>query len=322
MTRPLEHTPVLARALGWSCLLWLGCSAPDLGHTLFSCATDADCAPEQACLQYLDGFACQRPRASDSQCPGGICTGSEPATTNAPLQSAPPAVAPPPDSACREGSCSPSSVSLSPAQHEPDQPAAGAALADAGTPPNLLDASADAAAVTPAPAPPDDESDEPDATVPEEPAPPIRHDFELSLEGWQSVAAQRPEDTLDGTEQTTELAHHGSGALRMVYDGNYTPEPGVTPGNSFYGAYVDGAPPPGVTVSLWMLSTAPDVSVELYSQPDPPLTTTTLATVPLLENEWREIRVIMPLVQAQLFGVQVHSELDLEGSVYLDEVRW
>ncbi len=71
-----------------------------------------------------------------------------------------------------------------------------------------------------------------------------------------------------------------------------------------------------------MLSTAPGVSVEVYSQPDPPGADTILATVPLLQDEWREIRVIMPLLEARLFGVLVRSELELDGFVYLDEIRW
>lgn len=309
------------RGLALGCLLWLGCSPPDLGHTLFSCATDADCGPGQMCLEYQDGLACQRPLTPAPRCPGGICSTGEPASGGGPLQAAMPDAGTPAEGVCREGNCNPA-LPLSPAQQEPAEPdGPGAAMTDAGTS-TVADpsgVSADAAATPPA----GDGPGEPDAAPPPvEEGPPIRHDFEEGREGWQSVPDQVPEDTLDGTEQTTELAHHGAGALRMVYDGEYSPVAGITPENSFYGAFLDGAPPPGAEVSLWMLSTAPGVSVEVYSRPDPPGADTILATVPLLQDEWREIRVIMPLVEARLFGVLVRSELDLEGFVYLDEIRW
>jgi hypothetical protein len=223
---------------------------------------------------------------------------------------------------CREGSCSPSGVSLSTAQREPAPVEPDAGLTDAGAPTNADAGTLDASPDTVAPPPAGENLGEPGSAAPEATGPSIQRDFERSLEGWQSVSDQRPEDTLDGTEQTTELAHHGAGALRMVFDGNYTPVAGVSSDNSFYGAYEDRAPPPGVEVSLWMLSTAPDVSIEVFSQPAPPRAPTTLATVPLLQNEWREIHVIMPLVEARLLGVQVQSPLDLEGFVYLDEIRW
>lgn len=307
-----------ARCLAWSYLLWLGCSVPELGYTLFSCTTDADCAPGQACLQHQDGLACQRPLPSDSSCPDGHCSGSE-ATGSALLQPNTPDPGASVEGVCREGDCSPSGISLSPAPSAPLPPAP--VLTDAGT-----SAPADPLVPTPdagPPAPAGELSDEPDAATPEAEGPPVQRDFEESVEGWQSVAEQLPEDTLDGTEQTTELAHHGSGALRMVFDGNYTPIAGITAEDSFYGAYEqDDAPPPGVEVSLWMLSTAPGVSVEVFSQPDPPGADTTLATVPLLQDEWREIRVIMPLIESRVLGVLVRSELDLEGFVYLDEIRW
>lgn len=303
--------------IAWIYLLSLGCSAPELGYTLFSCTTDADCAPGQVCLQHQDGLACQRPLPSESSCPDGLC--SEPATGSAPRQPKTPDAAASADGVCREGDCSPSGISLSPAPSEPPP-----------LPPVLTDAGASGLAGSPVatpdagpPAPAAESPDEPDAAAPEAEGPPIRRDFEETLEGWQSVADQLPEDTLDGTEQTAERAHHGRGALRMVFDGNYTPVAGISAENSFYGAYEqDDAPPPGVEVSLWMLSTAPGVSVEVFSQPDPPAADTTLATVPLLQDEWREIRVIMPLLEARVLGVLVRSELDLEGFVYLDEIRW
>jgi hypothetical protein len=155
------------------------------------------------------------------------------------------------------------------------------------------------------------------------PTPSVRFDFEADLQGWQLDLNQRPVDTLDSVEQSTEIAHHGSGALRMLLDGKYTPIPTfVLDPRPFYGVYEPDAPPPETDVSLWMLSTAPGVSVEVYTQAGAAFTTTILASVPLPPNEWRQIDVTTPLEAARQFGVRLNSPLDLQAFVYLDEISW
>jgi hypothetical protein len=124
-------------------------------------------------------------------------------------------------------------------------------------------------------------------------------------------------------EQSSVLAHHGSAALRMVFDGRFTPPPPIPfdPGPLF-GVYAASTPPPGAEVSLWMFSSAAGVSVAVYAQTSPTLAPTVLATVPLPENAWREISVSMPLAAAQQFGIRVDAAVDVQGEVYVDEVRW
>jgi len=307
---------------------WLGCSTPELGNTLFSCASDRDCAPGQLCAPFQGQLACQRtPLASESPCPGGSCEPSVSVGTLEPARPAPLEAPESPESVCPEGRCA--SLPLPQSLVQGNSGALpSAAPEDAGAPGALLDASPDAGLAAPSAPPRDTGPAVPDAGIPRDagiaPEPPsVRYDFESTLEGWRSVLDQRPDDTLDGTEQTTELAHHGNGALRMIFDGAYTPVPGVSADNgAFYGAYEIGAPPAGAAVSLWMLSTAPEVSVEVYAEVGPSYTWTTLATMALPQNEWREIHLTMPLDAALQFGVQVHAPLELQGFVYLDEIRW
>lgn len=298
-----------------SALLCLACSSPELGGTLFSCADDGDCAPGQVCAAWQGQLACQRrPAASIGACADGNCGTPVPIATDAPLQGEGPATAgAPAEPDCGERSCVSAGAPLSTEQRRPAPPG-GTLLADAGLSAGgeTLDVSPGGAAATL----PDAGARDAGSNVPT-----IRIDFESSLEGWQSVPNQRPEDALDGTERSTALAHHGRGALRMIYDGSYTPVSGVSASNSFYGAYERSAPPPGVEVGLWMLATAPAVSVEVYSQTSATSARTVLATVPLPQNQWREITAIVP-AGARQFGVRVLAEPDLRGYVYLDEIRW
>ncbi|HVZ34849.1 MAG TPA: hypothetical protein VG963_20620 [Polyangiaceae bacterium] len=151
----------------------------------------------------------------------------------------------------------------------------------------------------------------------------MRVDFESDLEGWQTLPNARPSDALDRIEQSTALAHHGSGALRMVFDGqSTTPPPILFDPGPFFGVYAASSPPPGAEVSLWMFSTAAGVSVAVYAQTSPTLAPTVLVTVPLPESAWREIGVSMPLAAAQQFGIRVDAPADVRGDVYLDEIRW
>lgn len=292
----------LARAF-WACpLIALACGSPDLSGTLFSCATDADCGSARVCAPFGGTLACQFPRAASSDpCFGGVCSGlAAAAASDAGVRSA----APRPGS---EGLPRDTPLlvpgSLGPSEDAPDLPRdAGpeqGSMSDEGTP-------ADAGAVGA-----------------EVPTPSVRFDFEADLEGWQLDMNQRPVDTLDRVEQSTALAHHGSGALRMVLDGKYTPiPPFVLDPRPFYGVYEAAAPPPGVHVSLWMFSTAPGVSVEVYTQAGATFSVTTLATVSLPPNEWRQIDVTTPLEPARQFGVRLNSPLDLQAFVYLDEISW
>lgn len=330
MTSRSQRTGALWHGLAPGAL-WLACSTPDLGHTLFSCASDRDCAPGQQCAPFEGQLACQRaPLTSDSSCPAGSCS---PGVGAGELPPAPQASLDVPallGRICTEGRCAalPAPLSLAP-RNAGTLPTAAPEDAGRDAGGDRLDASPDAGLAAPSATPGDagppalvDAAIPGDAGSTAEP-PSIRYDFESDLEGWRSVDEQRPEDTLDGTEQSTELAHHGDGALRMIFDGAYTPTPGVSADNgAFYGAYALGAPPAGAAVSLWMLSTAADVSIEVFSQAGPTYSWTTLALVPLAQDQWQEIHVTMPLEAALQFGVQVHAPLDLEGFVYLDEIRW
>jgi hypothetical protein len=285
----------------WVCSpVALGCGSPDLSGTLFSCTTDSDCGPARVCAPFNGTLACQfPPSASGDACGGGLCSVAGVAASDAGLRTgarrASPEGLPRDTPLLVPGALGPSETPPEAARDAGPETAStsgGGAFADAG-----------AAA--------------------EEPAPSVRFDFEADLQGWQRDLNQRPVDTLDSVEQSTALAHHGSGALRMVLDGKYTPIPPFVPDpRPFYGVYEAGAPPPGADVSLWLLSTAPGVSVEVYTQAGAAFTTTILASVPLPTNEWRQIEVTTPLAAARQFGLRLDSPLDLQGFVYLDEISW
>jgi hypothetical protein len=282
-----------------ACALWLGyivalgCASPDLSRVLFSCATDADCAPGQRCAAFQGELACQFASALPSDgCTEGSCDVPSVMAGNAPLLPATPL----------------ESVSSSPEAPRLDTPLADPSRSDDEA---LEPSSSSASAMAPA-----------DAGLAPASAS-VRFDFESDLEGWQIYPNQRPLDALDTVEQSSALAHHGTGALRMAFDGNYTPSPPFAfDAGPLYGVYEVGAPPPGVDVGLWMFSTAPGMSVEVYVQSGAAFDWTVLATVPLLANQWREITVTMPLLEARQFGIRLYSPLDFAGVVYLDEIRW
>jgi hypothetical protein len=289
LPKPLTTLPL---ALLWtSYAISLGCASPDLTRTLFSCATSADCAPGQQCLAFQGELACQFASSSPrDECAQGGCNVPAALTDAAPLLPAVPL------------------ENLS-----AEAPRLDAPLANPGQ------AGGEAVGVAPPGSEANDRADAGPVT------PSVRFDFEADLEGWRMGVNQRPVDTLDTVEQSAALAHHGTGALRMVLDGNYTPTPPPPFGfdaGPYYGIFQAGAPPPGVDVSLWMLSTAPGMSVEVYTQSGATFTWTVLATVPLLPNEWRQITVAMPLEQARQLGIRLYSPLDFAGEVYLDEIRW
>ena len=310
----------LARTSWAGAIVCCACSSPELSSTLFSCTKSTDCAPGQVCAPFQGQLACQHPpSAAASACQGSVCSADPPAARSAELQGEAPVPAGPVESSAgREGGRVSEGAPLSTREGGP-QPLATTEPGDAGEGAGRapLDAPAGTSPASPDAGPPDA-----GGTVEVADPPSVRFDFESSLEGWHSVSNQLPEDTLDGTERSTVLAHLGRGSLRMVYDGNYGPVPGVSASNGFYGAEVPDAPPPGAEVSLWMLSTAPDVSVEVFSRTDQNSARTTLATEALVQDEWREISFSMPLATARQFGVRVVADPALRGYVYLDEIRW
>jgi hypothetical protein len=152
--------------------------------------------------------------------------------------------------------------------------------------------------------------------------PTIRYDFETdALDGWMRVGDERPVDVLDTVTRSTDVYHNGTSSLAMGFDGMYTPP---VPPNPFYGVYTATRPPPaGAKVTLWMLSTAPGVSVNFYVQTKPDylfqaLTLTQLATT----GSWYEITVQIPDADIFYFGCVINSPFDIQGGVYLDEVSW
>jgi len=162
------------------------------------------------------------------------------------------------------------------------------------------------------------------------PEPEIRFDFETAglsgLQGWQAVGNQRPPGVQDAVEQTTEDAHSGTGSLRMVFDGDYAgSDAGAPPADPYYGVYRQGAIPNDRELTLWMKSTADDVSVELYAQTGTSFAWNVMGNASLLSGQWQEIHVVSPPAEVGTvgqYGLKIYSPLDIDGYVYLDEVSW
>jgi hypothetical protein len=153
--------------------------------------------------------------------------------------------------------------------------------------------------------------------------PTIRFDFEstLNLDNWQAVGNEVPPDVQDQVQVSTSNAHHGASSLAMIYDGSYTP---TASGNPYYGVYTAfNPPPPGATVTLWLLSTAPGVSVQVYAQTMPDYLWNGLAmTSPLVVNTWTKVTTVMPTAEAFYLGCLITSPLNISGAIYLDDISW
>jgi hypothetical protein len=157
-----------------------------------------------------------------------------------------------------------------------------------------------------------------------QPEPQVRYDFEEAapggLAGWVAVGDQRPPDVQDALEQSTEEAHSGSGALRVVFDGEASvPDAGVA--DPWYGIYKVGSVPGNYEVGLWMLATTPGVTAELYAQTTQAYLWNVLGTQSLPMGEWTKVSVVMP-PEVMQWGIKLLSPFDADGYVYLDEVTW
>ncbi len=152
-------------------------------------------------------------------------------------------------------------------------------------------------------------------------SPPPRCDFETSLCGFQPVGDERPPDVLDHVGLSTGVAHHGTRALEMDFNGTSTPL--ASGASSFYGVYTPVGPPPrNAAVTFWMMSTVDNVSAQVYVQLKPDYAWQVISVAALSAGVWQEVDVQIPDMDLFTFGIQINSALDINGSIYLDEVRW
>jgi hypothetical protein len=182
------------------------------------------------------------------------------------------------------------------------------------------DADADADIDAAAPDVADDSSDS-DAAVDVAPTPIIRSDFETSdLGGWQPVGDERPPDVLDTVAQSTADHHHGAGSLAMGFNGVYTPLDG---GTAYYGVYTNGSvPPANAQVSLWLKSTVGGASVMLYAQLSPDYLFQNITSATLTADTWTKVVFQMPPTAAFYLGCLVTGALNINGTIFLDEISW
>lgn len=161
---------------------------------------------------------------------------------------------------------------------------------------------------------------------PEPTTPQLRYDFEdedLGLQGWVAVGPQRPVGVQDGVERTSEAAHSGTYSIRMVFDGTYPDA--APPADPFWGIQRSGGPPSDAQVTFWMMTTAEDVSIEVFAQTGPTFTWNILTNTQLAPNTWREFSVFIPASSAgalRNWGMKVYGPLNMSGYIYLDEVSW
>jgi hypothetical protein len=162
-----------------------------------------------------------------------------------------------------------------------------------------------------------------DAGTSDVPASVVHFDFETStLDGWQPVGSQRPPDVQDQVQRSTDAFHHGSSALAMMFDGSHAPL--AASDTPYYGVYTPSNPPPaGAVVSMWLMSTAAGVSIQVYAQTKPAYLWQGLTISGTLNaNTWTQITITMPTADAFYLGCIVNSALDIAGTIYLDDISW
>lgn len=161
------------------------------------------------------------------------------------------------------------------------------------------------------------------------PTPQLRHDFEAvapaGLHGWSAVGDMRPPDVQDTVERSTEDAHDGSGSLRLIYDGEFS-GPDAGPTDPWWGVIHSGVGlPTNAGISFWIMSTAPGASAEVFAQTGAGFTWNILGTAAMTAGIWQQISVLTPAAEAGAvsnWGIKIYAPLDIEGSIYIDDVSW